>query len=122
MTERQTDKQLAAFFEASLNEKHKLPDHARTRILLEAEQLQAKPRHVLSEPSLITRIVNFWTSVPAGAALASLFVGLFVGFLDPDSVSALTNLDGLLGSLEDGGANGDFLNGSAFMIMESESL
>lgn len=106
------DQDLAPFFEAAQDEKHHLPEAARRRILLEAEALQPKP---IPQPATPWSLFSLFRLLPAGAAMASLSLGIFIGMAQPDNISEWA---GLSGQSED--ASSLFGNGFESAFDESE--
>ncbi len=84
------DHDLAPFFEAAQDKQHQLPEAARRRILLEAEALLPKPKRQSNTTNW--SLFNLIKLLPAGAAMASLSLGVFIGIYQPDSISELAGL------------------------------
>lgn len=93
MTKTPSDPNLEPFFEAARAQAPELPEHARRRILLEAEALMPKPAQPAQAPTIWARLARLFGSLPANAAIASLALGLGVGLFQPDSISSLSGLE-----------------------------
>lgn len=87
----QDDKALAEFFDAARHKQHVLPEHARRRMLLDAEALQPAPKTSRPKPGF--SLSSVFKLMPTGAALASLTLGVFLGAWQPDTITALAGID-----------------------------
>jgi len=107
------DHELTPFFEAAQDQKHQLPEAARRRILLEAEALQPKPNAPSQAPMWSLRSLS--KLLPAGAALASLSLGIGLGMWQPDGITALAGME-----FQSEDASSIFGNGFESVFDESE--
>jgi len=112
-----TERNLEPFFDATRLTSFDLPEHARRRILLEAEVLQPKQAKPKS-----WRMPRLWPSLQFGAAMASLAIGFFLGLSQPESITAFASFNGLTNATTISDESDDILGGFSGMLIESDSL
>lgn len=109
---------LEIYFDAARKAPAQMSEAARRRILIDAAQMQPKAQPKAAPFWQSWRRIGLFGSAPVGAAMASLMLGVFLGFTQPDSLMGLPGLSSEL-SAEDGFFE-DMLGAAGSAFSESE--